>query len=104
MDISWELIAGICGGIVLLFTAGEKIFRIFKPAANLKRKVDSMEAEIKELRSYTDRDYEALQHIDEILKGIGKGQITMMNHMIDGNHVEAMKRTRDDLLDLTNKI
>lgn len=104
MELNWELIAGICGGIVLLFTAGEKIYHIFKPAANWKKKVDNMQAEIKELRSFTDRDYEALRHIDEILKGIGKGQITMMNHMIDGNHVEAMKKTRDDLLDLTNKI
>jgi len=104
MDITWELIAGVGGGIVLLFTAGEKIYHLFKPAANWKKKVDSMQAEINELRSFTDRDYAALKHIDEILKGIGKGQITMMNHMIDGNHVEAMKRTRDDLLDLTNKI
>lgn len=104
MEISWELIAGICGGMVLLCTAGEKIYHIFKPAANWKKKVDSMETELKELRSYTDRDYEALKHNDEILKGICKGQITMMNHMIDGNHVEAMKKTRDDLLDLTNKI
>lgn len=102
--MSWELIAGICGGIVLLCTAGEKIYHIFKPAANWKKNVDSMQAEIKEVRSHTDRDYAALQHIDEILKGIGKGQITMINHMIDGNNVEAMKKTRDDLLDLTNKI
>ena len=52
MEISWELIAGICGGMVLLCTAGEKIYHIFKPAANWKKKVDSMETEIKELRSY----------------------------------------------------
>lgn len=102
--ISWELIAGICGGIVLLCTAGEKIYHIFKPAANWKRKVDGLEADIEELRKHTSRDYEALEHIDEILKGIGKGQITMINHMIDGNNVEAMKKTRDDLMDLTSKI
>lgn len=104
MDITWELIAGVAGGMVLLFTAGEKIYHLFKPAANWKKKVDGMQAEINELRSFTDRDYAALEHIDEILKGIGKGQITMINHMIDGNNVEAMKKTRDDLLDLTNKI
>ena len=104
MEISWEMIAGVCGGIVLLCTAGEKIYHIFKPAGQWKKRVDNMQTEIDELRSYTDRDYQTLQHIDEILKGIGKGQITMINHMIDGNHVEAMKRTRDDLLDLTNKI
>lgn len=102
--ISWELIAGICGGIVLLCTAGEKIYHIFKPAANWKKKVDGLQEEVKELQTHTNRDYEALQHIDEILKGIGKGQITIINHMIDGNNVEAMKKTRDDLLDLTNKI
>lgn len=102
--ISWELIAGICGGVVLLCTAGEKIYHIFKPAADWKKKIDGLQGEVKELREHTNRDYEALQHIDEILKGIGKGQITMINHMIDGNNVDAMKKTRDDLLDLTNKI
>lgn len=102
--ISWELVAGICGGIVLLLTAGEKIYRIFKPAADWKKKVDSLQEEIEEQRSHTDQDYEALQHINEILKGIGKSQITMINHMIDGNNVEAMKKTRDDLLDQINKI
>ena len=102
--ISWELIAGVCGGVVLLCTAGEKIYHIFKPAADWKKKIDNLQGEVKELREHTNRDYEALQHIDEILKGIGKGQITMINHMIDGNNVEAMKKTRDDLLDLTNKI
>ena len=67
--ISWELIAGICGGIVLLCTAGEKIYHIFKPAANWKRKVDSLQTEVADLKSHSNRDYEALQHIDEILKG-----------------------------------
>ena len=104
LKMEWELIAGVCGGIVLLFTAGEKIYHIIKPAASWKKKVDSLQTEIKELQDHTNRDYEALQHIDEILKGIGKGQITMINHMIDGNNVDAMKKTRDDLLDLTNKI
>lgn len=102
--MNWELIAGICGGIVLLCTAGEKVYHIFKPAAHWKKKVDKLQDEIKELQDHTTRDYEALQHIEEILKGIGKGQITMINHMIDGNNVDAMKKTRDDLLDLTNKI
>ncbi len=102
--ISWELIAGVCGGIVLLCTAGEKIYHIFKPAANWKKKVDGLQSEVEELKNHSNRDYEALQHIDEILKGIVKGQISTINHMIDGNNVEEMKKTRDDLLDLTNKI
>lgn len=102
--ITWQLIAGICGGFVLLCTAGEKIYHIFKPAANWKNKVDDMQEELEEVHSYTDRDYAALKHIDEILKGICRSQVSMINHTIDGNHVDAMKKTRDDLLDLINKI
>ena len=102
--ISWELIAGVCGGIVLLCTAGEKIYHIFKPAANWKKKVDGLQAEVEELKKHLNRDYEALQRINAILNGISKGQISTLNHMIDGNNVEEMKRTRDDLLDQINKI
>ena len=104
MEISWELVAGVCGGIVLILTAAEKVYRTIRPAANWKKKVDAMEAEIKELKAYTERDYAALQHIEEVLKGVGKGQVTMMNHLIEGNQVETMKKTRDDLMDLMNKI
>lgn len=102
--MSWELVAGVCGGIVLIITAAEKVYRIIRPATSWKKKVDAMETEIRELKAYTERDYAALQHIGEVLKGVGKGQVTMMNHMIEGNHVETMKKTRDDLMDLTNKI
>lgn len=104
MELTWELVVGICGGVVLLYNAGEKIYRIFKPAADWKKKVDRLQSEVEELRSYTDRDYDGLQHMLEMQKGIITGQITMMNHMIDGNGVEEMKKTREDLMNLRNKI
>ena len=39
---------------MLLCTAGEKIYHIFKPAGQWKKRVDNMQTEIDELRSYTD--------------------------------------------------
>lgn len=104
MEITWQLIAGICGGFVLLCTAGEKTYHIFKPVGNWKKKVDDMQTELNEVRSYTERDYKDLQHINEVVKGIAKSVVSQQNHMIDGNHVEAMKKTRDELIDLISKM
>lgn len=104
MAITWAGIAAVCGGIILLWNVGEKIYRIIKPAADWKKRVDDQQKELQEVRSFTDRDYKALEDIQEILKGVVASQIAIMDHMIEGNHTEAMKKTRKDMMDLMKRI
>lgn len=104
MTITWAGIAAVCTGVVLLWNAGEKVYKMVKPAADWKKKVDAQEKKLEEVKGYTDRDYAALQNIEEILKGIVASQIAMMDHMIEGNHIESMKKTRSDMMELMKKI
>ena len=104
MAITWAGIAAVCGGIILLWNVGEKIYKIIKPAADWKKRVDDQQKELQEVRSFTDRDYKALEDIQEILKGVVASQIAIMDHMIEGNHTEAMKKTRKDMMDLMKRI
>ena len=104
MAITWAGIAAVCGGIVLLWNVGEKVYKIIKPAADWKKRVDDQQKELQEVRSFTDRDYKALEDIQEILKGVVASQIAIMDHMIEGNHIEAMKKTRKDMMDLMKRI
>lgn len=104
MTITWAGIAAVCGGIILLWNVCEKLYKIIKPASNWKKRVDDQQKELQELRSFTDRDYAALENIEEILKGIVAGQIAIMDHMIEGNHIESMRKTRSDMMDLIKKI
>ena len=104
MAITWAGIAAVCGGIILLWNVGEKVYKIIKPAADWKKRVDDQQKELQEVRSFTDRDYKALEDIQEILKGVVASQIAIMDHMIEGNHTEAMKKTRNDMMDLMKRI
>ena len=71
--MSWELIAGVAGAVVLIGNAG-------------------FEA-IKEMREAIERSDQVNQlHLNVMLK--------MLNHMIDGNGKEEMRKTRDDIQDM----
>lgn len=104
MEITWAGVAAVCAGIILLFNVGEKLYKILKPASDWKKRVDDQQKELTELRTFTDRDYEAMQNIEEILKGIVASQIAIMDHMIEGDHIESMRETRSGMMELMKKI
>lgn len=85
-----EAVLAICGGISILGGAGAVIWKVIRPAFKLTQKVN-------ELERRTDKDYEAIQSILATNKAQSCALIAMMNHMIDGNHVEKLKETRDRL-------
>ena len=104
MTITWAGVAAVAGGVILLWNIGEKVYKLIKPASDWKKRVDAQQTELQELRDYTDRDFETLQKIEEILKGIVASQVAIMDHMIEGNHVDKMKETRSDMMELMKKI
>lgn len=95
--MTWEIILAIAGGIVLIANAGTAIYKWIRPAVNIK-------ADVEQLKEHDRRDYEALNGMRALNKAQCHGMVSMMNHMIDGNHVDKMKETRDDLLELMSKI
>ena len=101
---SWTTIAGILGGIVLIGNVGNVIHKWLTPAINRRESVEEHEDEIKVLKQHEKKDLNALEHITEVNKAMCESMLCMMNHMIDGNHVEQMKITRNKLQDLLTKI
>lgn len=95
--MTWELIAGILGGIVLLGNAGAVVYKWIAPALKVKE-------EVEELNKRTKRDYESIQKLEKALENSEKVSrmhlvvmLNMLNHMIDGNNTDAMKKTRSDI-------
>ena len=95
--MSWELIAGIAGGIVLIGNAGAMIYKWIRPAIMVKQKVE-------ELDRRTVNDYEAIKKLQDTIERnnqVNQLHLTvmlrMLNHMIDGNGKEEMKETRDEI-------
>lgn len=98
--MSWQLIAAIAGGIVLIGNAGAVLYKWIRPALQVKKDVE-------ELDRRTKQDYEALKKIQESLDRIENKQraliiseIAILNHMIDDNNVDKMQETRDKIQQL----
>lgn len=98
--IDWGLVAGIAGGIVLIGNVGGVIYKWVAPALRIKRTVEELER-----RSV--KDYEAIKKIEQSMEKSEKldrlqlsAMMDMMNHMIDNNNVEEMKKTRKKIQDM----
>ncbi len=98
--MTWELIAAIAGGIVLLGNAGAMIYKWIRPALKVKETVEELDRRSK-------NDFEAIQRLEKAIEQNEQVNrlhlvvmLNMLNHMIDGNGVDDMKETRKDIENL----
>lgn len=98
----------ICGGISVIGGAGAIIWRCVSPAVKMKDRVERLEEiadpglkdRIESLEDKADKDYKAILKLHELQAGMCQGIIAIMNHEIDGNHIEGLKKRRDDLIEM----
>lgn len=91
MDI--QKILAICGAIVLIANAGSAIYRWIRPALSVTH-------DVKLLKEHDQKDYEALQHLNQMNRAQCRAMMCIINHMIDGNGVDKMKETREQITDI----
>ena len=98
--MTWETILAIAGGVVLLGYSGAMIYKWIRPALKVKE-------DVAELEKRTKNDYEAIKSLEQTILKVEKTNkmylrtvLNVMNHMIDGNGVEEMKKTRSEIEDL----
>ena len=92
-----ETILAWGGGIVLIGNVGAVIYKIIKPSIDIRKEVDRLERHDKQ-------DLEKIQNLEELNKAQCKMLLAMMDHMIDGNHVDKMKETRERIIELFTDI
>lgn len=95
MEWTIETVLGFLGGLVLVGNAGAVVYKWIRPALQINERV-------KNLEQHDKRDYETLNRIEKITQQIERqqrlimvSQVSTLNHMIDNNNVEDMKKTRD---------
>lgn len=115
IDVTWELILKV-GAIIAVLVAiiqGTKYLATLTPTAKLAVKV-------REIEEFQKKDYEHLKEIDrkiesleqktndtqaqikevnEGIKTLGRSQISLLRHMIDGNGADKMEKEVEDLTD-----
>lgn len=97
-DVS-QVIALITAILTLYFL----IKKVFKPVIDMSKKLDN---DFKKLQEHENRLNDLDDDISEIksmLRILCVQNISTMNHMIDGNGIEQMKKTRDEAMRILSK-
>lgn len=91
-----ETVVAICGLIVLAGNVGAVIYKVIKPSMDIRSRVDLLEQHDK-------ADYEHIQKLSELNNAQCKMLLVIIDHMIDGNNVDRMKKTRDHIIELLSQ-
>ncbi len=102
--MNWETVIAVAGGIVLLGNVVAALQRILSPGFKLKSTVEKNCEKISRLQKHEQNDFEALEEIRSMSRAQCNIMMLILNHMIDGNHVEEMKKTRERLQELLANI
>ena len=90
MQITWELILAIAGGIVVLINAIKAIINCLNPIKHYKSKVDKHDALL-------DNDNKRLTSLENSNNMICKSMLAMLDHFITGNNIEKLKQTKKEM-------
>ena len=89
----WETVLAIGGAIVLAGNVGAVIYKVIKPSFDIRK-------DIHDLKQHDKKDFEQIQMLQDMSRAQCKMLLVIIDHMIDGNHVDKMKKTREEIIDL----
>lgn len=98
----WGWVTVTVAGVVMIANGIKAVNDIFAPWKNLQTEV----ADVKERETDHERDADAhfksiddeLRQLEETNQMILKGLFHLVNHEIDGNGIDGLKRVREELL------
>ena len=104
MVITYEMISFACGAVIMVGGACAVLYKLIKPVIAIvqKDKTDREEFEerITGIEKHQEKDLERFQRQEELTKVQLKALLSLVNHMIDGNGIESMKKIRNELQDI----
>lgn len=86
-----------CGAISIVGGAIVMIWKAIAPQIRRGRDIEKNKEAIARLQRHEHNDFEALHEIRQIEREQCRVMLVMLNHMIDGNGVEKMNSTRQEL-------
>lgn len=104
MQELWSTISPILSAVILIGGAGAILYKWIAPALRGKEQIKKNTDEIEKIKRKQDNDLERFGRDEAYLQAICQMQLVMINHMIDGNHIEQMRETRDRITDLMVKM
>lgn len=90
LSVFWQVLMAICAGVVALGGAQAVLSRLMKPGHDLVVTVEEHERKL-------DAQQTAIAELVEGQRIENRCMLQLLNHLIDGNHVEQLKSERDAL-------
>ena len=97
--ITVESVLWFCGAIVAIGGATAVISRWALPFRKLKERVESLENELTDLKSYQNADHKELQKIETGTEKICKCVLAITDHELTGNSVDKLRQAKDEMQD-----
>lgn len=90
MNVTWELILAIAGGIVVIYNAIKALMNAANPITSIKKKVEKHD-------ELLNNDNERLNSIENSNKMLCKSMLALLEHEITGNGIDKLKTTKSEL-------
>ncbi len=90
MNITWELILGVAGGIIVIYNAIKVILNLTNPVISLKTKIEKHDKML-------DNDNKRLNSFEKSNNMLCKSMLALLEHEITGNSVERLKKVKTEM-------
>lgn len=98
----WALILGVCGAIITVIGAIEKIMDVGKvvhePNAEQDRRITTLENRCDTFDRYLQSDKQRITELEASLSMIMKVQFALLSHAINGNDLDKLKEVQSEML------
>ena len=93
----WGWVASVLGAIILLSNGIKAIRELLTPATAIAEKVEKLDRRDKEYAAKFEEINTALGKHEQTNQAVLKALVAIVNHEIDGNGIEGLKKARDEL-------
>lgn len=109
MDItqSWAIVIAVCGWIVVIINAIEKVIGAGKainaPNVEQDRRLAALEARCDKYDRFFDSDKQRIADLEQMLSVLMQAQFALLSHAINGNDTEKLKEVQSHMMDYLTK-
>lgn len=93
----WGWVVSVLGAIILLSNGIKAIRELLTPATTIAEKVEKLDRRDKEYAVKFEEINTALGKHEQTNQAVLKALVAIVNHEIDGNGIEGLKKARDEL-------
>lgn len=92
----WQMFLAMCGSIATVAGAGVIIYKVYQTAKKPDAERDRM---MKEHEKKLDNCTYRLDNVEVGMSVMMKANLAIMNQLIDGNHLDELKKASEDIQD-----